>query len=103
MRWRRLRRVLILIPSRPSVSRRRPRTIFDAPPAAAGAKIVPRSIAKVADPQTPAPTARGAEGACGRGAGPPRAATIGSKVKARNERNANPAGVGGGGRGGGKQ
>src|SRR2546427_11675655 len=101
MRWRRLRRVLILIPSRPSVSRRRPRTIFDAPPAAAGAKIVPRSIAKGADPQTPAQTARAAEGAFGRGAGHPRAAPIGSKLEARIERNANPAGGRGGRRDGG--
>src|SRR2546425_12830024 len=101
MRWRRLRRVLILIPSRPSVSRRRPRTIFDAPPAAAGAKIMPRRIAKVADPQTLAQTARASEGAFGRVAGHPSAATIGSRLKARIERSANPAGVRGEGRGGG--
>src|SRR3989440_12975505 len=102
MRWRRLRRVLILIPSRPSVSRRRPRTIFDAPPAAAGGKIVPRSIAKGADPQTLAPTARASEGAFGRGAGHPRAAPGGSQVKGGIEREANPAGVRGGGGGGGE-
>src|SRR2546427_7705271 len=93
MRWRRLRRVLILMPSRPSVSRRRPRRIFDAPPAAAGAKITPRSIAKVADPQTLAEMPRASEGAFGRGAGHPSPATIGRRVKARIERSANPAGV----------
>src|SRR3989449_9103809 len=102
MRWRRLRRVLILMPSRPSVSRRRPRRIFDAPPAAAGAKITPRSIAKGADPQTPAQMPGGSEGAFGRGAGPPRPAPIGGRVKARIERSAKPAGGGGEGRGGGK-
>src|SRR3989475_11111428 len=101
MRWRRLRRVLILMPSRPSVSRRRPRRIFDAAPAAAGAKITPRSIAKVADPQTLAEMPRASEGAFGRGAGPPSPATIGRRLKAKIERSANPAGGGGGGPGGG--
>src|SRR2546422_1951005 len=101
MRWRRLRRVLILMPSRPSVSRRRPRRIFDAPPAAAGAMITPRSIAKLADPQTLAQMPSASDGAFGRVAGHPVAATIGSRLKARIERSANPAGVRGDGRVGG--
>src|SRR5256884_5552337 len=99
MRWRRLRRVLILMPSRPSVSRRRPRRIFDAPPAAAGAMITPRNIAKVADPQTLPQMPSASDGAFGRGAGHPLAAPIGGRLKAGVGRSANPAGGAGEGPG----
>src|SRR5438552_15052486 len=93
--------VLILTPSRPSVSRRRARTIFDAAPAAMGATITPRSIANDDAPQTVAQIPGASNGAPGSVAGHPRAATIGNRLKARIERSANTVGVRADGRVGG--
>src|SRR5207245_9817269 len=83
IRCKRRRRVRILMPRSPSVSRRRPRRIFAAAPAAAGAKITPSSIAKDAAPQTAAQIPRGADGGLGRLEGHPRAATIGMRLNDR--------------------
>src|SRR2546428_9066965 len=92
IRCKRRRRVRILMPRSPSVSRRRPRRIFAAAPAAVGAKITPSSIAKDAAPQTAAQIPRGADGGLGLLEGHPKAATLGMRVEARIATGATSAG-----------
>src|SRR5207245_9878220 len=93
IRCKRRRRVRILMPRSPSVSRRRPRRIFAAAPAAVGAKVAPSGMAQDAAPQTDAQIPRGWDGGFGRLEGHPRAATIGMRLNARIARSARIAGV----------
>src|SRR2546430_17645559 len=102
MRCRRRRRVRILIPWRPSDSRRRSRRIFDTAPAEAAANKTPKIIATDLLPHTAEKIPRPSVGAPGMEPGIPRPAMTGTRLNPRAERSASIVGVRRAGRVGGR-